>query len=147
MYKAFSVAITILLVAIISIEIKEDAEVDGIKIRRDLYIMMNAVEKVNYERLVKNSLNGNPNTLRDLINFSCTSSGCYWHGEVLAKIVDRIGEEKIIKILPSMTIEDRSKLASLLSAGLEYGEFDSDRGYSISEKRFPKLSKALKIEI
>ena len=63
------------------------------------------------------------------------------------KIANRIGEEKFIEILPGMTIEERSNLESLLSAGLEYGEFDGDRGYSISEKRFPKLSKALKVKI
>jgi hypothetical protein len=144
MYKFFAVAILILLVTIISVVLKVDTEVDGIKIPQDLYGMMNAVEKPKYEQLVKNSLNGNLNDLRDLINFSCGGgSRCYVHGEILAKIADRIGEEKFIKILPNMTIEDRVYLKFLLSAGLEYGEFDGDKSYLVIEKRFPKLSKSL----
>ena len=42
-----------------------------------------------------------------------------------------------------MTIEDRSYLTLLLSAGLEYGQFDGDKSYLVIEKWFPKLSKAL----
>jgi hypothetical protein len=144
MYKFFAVAILILLVAILSVVLKVDTEVDGIKIPQDLYGMMNDVEKTKYEQLVKNSLNGNLNDLRDLIDFSCGgASGCYTHGEILAKIADRIGEDKFIEILPNMTIKDRAHLKLLLSAGLEYGQFDGDKSYLIIEKRFPKLSKAL----
>lgn len=144
MYKFFAVTIIILLVTLINIELKVDTEVDGIKVPQDLYVMMNTIEKIKYEQLVKNSLNGNLNDLRDLIDFSCGgASRCYTHGEILVKIADRIGEDKFIKILPNRTIEDRAYLTLLLSAGLEYGKFDGDKSYLVIEKRFPKLSKAL----
>ena len=91
MYKFFAVAILILFVTVLSIELKVNTEVDGIRISQDLYGMMNAIEKTKYEQLVKNSLNGNLNDLRDLINFSCGGgAGCYVPGEILAKIADRI---------------------------------------------------------
>jgi hypothetical protein len=144
MYKFLAVTALIFITTVISIELKDDTEVDGIKIPQDLYIMMNAIERIKYEQLVKNSLNGNLNDLRDLIKFPCGGAGrCYTHGVILVKIADRIGEEKFIKILPSMTIEDRAYLRFLLSAGLEYGEFSGDVNDLIIEKRFPKISKAL----
>ena len=124
--------------------LKTESEVDGIKISQNLYGMMNPVEESKYEYLIKSSLLGDLDALKNLIEFWCGgASRCYDHGEIIVKVADRIGEDKFIKILPKMSIEERVYLKFLLGAGLEYGQFEKQDSLLTIEKRFPKLSKAL----
>jgi hypothetical protein len=142
MYKILSISIFIIFAAIGIELIVPDA--NGIKVPYEFSEKMEWVEKIKYKNLIRSSLNGNLDALQDLIKAWCGGGSlCYQHGEVLVQIVDRIGEEKFIKILPKMSIEERSDLKSLLLAGLEYGQFEGDKRSRVFEKRFSKLSKAL----
>ncbi len=128
----------------ISLDLENEVEIDEIKIPRELYMMMNPAEKVQYKTLFKNSLDGNIADLKDLTRFNCGGAArCYTHGEMLVKIVDRIGESKALKILPSMNSQEKSYFKFLLMAGLEYGEFDKNNKSQLIEMRFPQLNKAL----
>ncbi len=132
------------LAVLISLDLENQVEIDGIKITRELYTMMNSAEKVQYKTLFKNSLDGNLAALKDLTKFNCGGGSlCYSHGEMLVKIVDQIGEEKAVKALPSMNSQEKSYFKFLLMAGLEYGEFERNNKSQVIARRFPQLSKAL----
>jgi hypothetical protein len=85
-----------------------------IKISEYLSPMMNSNKKIRYKYLYENSLGGNLSSLKELIAFSCGGgSRCYGHGMLIFEIVEQIGEEPFIKIIPSMSEEERSWLESL----------------------------------
>lgn len=86
-------------------------------------------------------------SLVKLSHYDCGgASGCYWHGEVLAKLAYRLGEAEFIKLTSNMTNREKSHLHLSISAGLEYGEFkDKQEDLSI-ESEFPDLNKTLKAD-
>ena len=149
MYKKTIIVTLLIVIGLVSTgliwkEAQEESEIGGIKISRSLYVMMNPVEKTKYEYLIKNSLAGDLDALKNLIEFWCGGASlCYDHGETLVKVADRIGEDKFIRILPKMSVEERAYLKLLLGAGLEYGKFEKQDRLLTIEKRFPNLSKAL----
>ncbi len=130
----------ITLTIVIALRILKE-EIDGIKIPHHA---AGFTKKIQYKTLVRNSMGGNIISLKELIEFDCGgASGCYTHGEVLVKIIDRIGEEKIIKIIPYMNIKEKSYFKFLLMADLEYGEFEDSRKSRTIETRFAQLNEAL----
>jgi hypothetical protein len=90
------------------------------------------VSKQIIEASLKKTLNKNRVSLVKLIKFDCGGgAGCYWHGEVLANIVYRMGENDFIELASNMTQQEKSDLRFLIRAGLEYGEF-KDKKKSLS---------------
>lgn len=141
MRKVLLISTVIALTIVITLCLLKEEEIDGIKIPQDA---AGFTKKVEYKTLVRNSIGGNIISLKELIEFDCGgASGCYTHGEVLVKIIDHIGEGKIINIIPQMNIREKSYFKFLLMAGLEYGEFKDSNKSQTLEIRFPRLSKAL----
>jgi hypothetical protein len=109
-----------------------------------LYERLSFGEQVNYRSLIKKTLNKDRASLIKLINFDCGSGAvCYWHGEVLAKIVYRMGENNLIELASNMTQQEKSELRSLIRAGLEYGEFKDKKKILRIEQEFPNLNRVL----
>jgi hypothetical protein len=115
-----------------------------IKISEYLSPMMDSTEQARYKYLFKTSLNGNLDSLKELIAFSCGGgSRCYGHGVLIFKIAEQIGEEPFIKIIPSMSMDERSWLKTLLELGLEYADFNEKHDSITLEEKFPKVSATL----
>jgi hypothetical protein len=109
-----------------------------------VYERLSFGDQENYRSLIKKTLNKDRASLIKLIKLDCGGgAGCYWHGEVLAKIVYRMGENNFIEIASNMTQKEKSYLRFLIRAGLEYGEFkDKKKSLSI-EQEFPNLNRVL----
>lgn len=102
-------------------------EMVGIPIRQELYDSFHLLDQNHYKDLMRRSIDGNSKAFIRLIHFDCGgASFCYWHGEVLAKIVYQMGEEKMLELVENMTSKDKSRSRHLLRAGLEYGAFTTD---------------------
>lgn len=115
-----------------------------IKISEYLSPMMDSSEQARYKHLFETSINGDLNSLRELIGFSCGGgSRCYGHGILIFKIIEHIGEEQFIKIIPSMSKEELSWLKVLLEVGLEYADFDEKHKSMTIKDKFPKISETL----
>jgi hypothetical protein len=151
-FKIFTIAILLIITTIIGINSawKTESEVDGIQISEIFLEMINPInpiERNKYVDLVRSSISGNSDKLKILIMFRCDGAYAWDHGTLLVKVVDRIGEEKLIKILPKMSGEERCRLKSFLLIGLEHGRFyKEDSPLTLEqrlENRFPKLNKAL----
>lgn len=119
-------------------------KIHGIKISEYLSPLMTSNEQIRYKYLFRTSIDGNLNSLRELIAFSCGGgSRCYGHGSLIFKIVEHIGEEKFIKIIPSMSKEELLWLKALLDFGLEYADFEEKHDSITLKDKFPKISETL----
>ena len=131
-------------IEVVNTNLTSNSKKHGIRISEYLSPMMNSNEQTRYNYLFQTSINGNLNSLRELIAFSCGGgSRCYGHGVLIFKIVEHIGEEPFIKIIPSMSKDDRAWLKVLLELGLEYGGSSEQHTSPIIEKYLPKISKTL----
>jgi hypothetical protein len=128
---------------VVNVNLASNIKKHEIKISEYLSHMMDSNEQARYKYLFKASTNGNLNSLKELIAFSCDGAYFYGHGVLIFKIVEDIGEEPFIKIIPSMSMEDRERLKFLLEVGLEYGGFDEQHESPILEKWFPKISETI----
>jgi hypothetical protein len=109
-----------------------------------VYERLSFGEQANYRSLIKKTLNKDRASLIKLINFDCGGGAdCYWHGEVLAKIVYRMGENNLIGLASNMTQQEKSELRFLIRAGLEYGEFKDKKKSLRIEQEFPNLNRVL----
>jgi hypothetical protein len=109
-----------------------------------IYDRLSFSEQENYRSLIKKTLNKDRISLIKLINFDCGGgAGCYWHGEVLAKIVYRMGENNFIELASNMTKKEKNYLRLLIRAGLEYGDFKDKKESLKIEQEFPRLNKTL----
>lgn len=123
-------------------------KVSEIPINQELYKFFDVQEQNDYQRLIQQSVNGDSQALQKLIKFDCGgASFCYWHGEVLAKLTYKMGEEQVIKLVSSLNSTDKTYFRHLLSAGLEYGSFTTDGTDTtrnlLIENEFPRLNQWL----
>jgi hypothetical protein len=111
------------------------------------YKNLDPIQQIIYKELITKSLEKDKIFLVNLIKFDCGgASGCYWHGEVLAKIAYVLGEVEIIKLTSDMTNTEKRYLHLLISAGLEYGEFKGKQKDLKIENEFPDLNRILQVD-
>lgn len=103
--------------------------------------------KVNgytYCELVNRSLDKDKQAIIDLSKVSVGDGASYQHGAVLIEVIDLIGEIEYLKIVQSLTTDEKKRIYnSFLPAGIEY---TPNKKYSnvSTAVAFPKMDKLLK---
>lgn len=119
--------------------------VEGITIQETLYDYQSLLSNYRYRQQVKHTLNGETAELAKLTAADCGGgSGCYEHGEVIAHLLLRLGEEKFTKLASPLQPDLKSTLDGLLRAGFEYGEMPGDSPCIDYSQCFPQLAAMLR---
>ena len=76
-------------------------DVDGIYVEEELRIATDDYYGISYCKLLKKAIDGNQEDIKKimLLDFSGAGAAGYDHGDVLVKLIDRLGEETIISSL------------------------------------------------
>ena len=122
-------------------------DVDGIYVEEELRIVTDRNHGFSYCKLLKKAIDGNQEDIKKLmlLDFSGSGAAGYDHGNVLVKLIDRLGEEKIISSLGNqLTEEEKEGIESYISVGLEYGS-NPHHGQN-PEEAFPLLYEYLQKE-
>ena len=99
-------------------------DVDGIYVEECLRIATDDHHGISYCKLLKRAINGHQEDIKKLmlLDFSNSGEAGYDHGDVLVKLIDRLGEETIISSLGrQLTEEEKGTIKSYIGVGLEYG--------------------------
>ena len=121
-----------------------DKDVDGIYVEEDLRIATDNHYGISYCKLLKKAINGNQEDIKKLmlLDFSGAGAAGYDHGDVLVKLIDRLGEKTIISSLGSqLTKEEKREIEDYIAVGLEYGS-NPHQGQTL-EFAFPLLNQYL----
>ena len=88
-----------------------DKDVDGIYVEEDLRIATDNHYGISYCKLLKKAINGNQEDIKKLmlLDFSGAGAAGYDHGDVLVKLIDRLGEKTIISSLGSQLTKEEKK--------------------------------------
>lgn len=124
-----------------------DKDVDGIYVEEDLRIATDNHHGISYCKLLKKAINGNQEDIKKLmlLDFSGAGAAGYDHGDVLVKLIDRLGEKTIISSLGSqLTKEEKREIEDYIAVGLEYGS-NPHQGQN-PEEAFPLLYEYLQKE-
>ena len=119
-------------------------DVDGIYVEEELRIVTDDYHGFSYCKLLKKAIDGNQEDIKKLIllDFSNSGAASYDHGDVLVKLIDRLGEETIISSLGNqLTKEEKGRIEAYISVGLEYGS-NPHQGQTL-EVAFPLLNQYL----
>ena len=122
-------------------------DVDGIYVEEELRIVTDRNHGFSYCKLLKKAIDGNQEDIKKLmlLDFSGSGEAGYDHGDVLVKLIDRLGEEKIISSLGSqLTKEEKNEIEAYIVVGLEYGS-NPHHGQN-PEEAFPLLYEYLQKE-
>lgn len=99
-------------------------DIEGIHLGETLVESQTFMENFLYRNRVKKVLAGDSEALASLVMSDCGGgSGCYDHGEVLAKLLIRVGDAKFSQMVATLNEEEQSMLYALFEAGFEYGHF------------------------
>ena len=79
-------------------------------------------EEYSYSALVKSSLNKDSTSIKNLSTLKIYDAAGYDHGAILIAIANRIGEKEYIKLLGTLTDEEKQNILSYIEVGLEYGD-------------------------
>jgi hypothetical protein len=99
-------------------------DVDGIYVEEELRIATDDYYGISYCKLLKKAIDGNQEDIKKimLLDFSGAGAAGYDHGDVLVKLIDRLGEETIISSLGNqLTKKEKREIESYIAVGLEYG--------------------------
>lgn len=119
-------------------------DVKGIYVEEELRIVTDYYHGISYCKLLKKAIDGNQKDIKKLIllEFSGAGEAGYDHGNVLVKLIDRLGEETIISSLGSqLTKEEKESIEAYLRVGLEYGS-NPHHGQTL-DVSFPLLNQYL----
>ena len=122
-------------------------DVDGIYVEEELRIATVRNHGFSYCKLLKKAISGDREDIKNLmlLDFSGSGEAAYDHGDVLVKLIDRLGEETIISSLGShLTKEEKREIKSYISVGMEYGS-NPHQGQNPGEA-FPLLYEYLQKE-
>ena len=120
-------------------------DVKGIYVQEELRIVADDYHGINYCRLLKKAIDGNQEDIKKLmlLDFGGAGAAGYDHGDVVVKLIDRLGEETIISSLGKLTKEEKETIKSYIRVGLEYGN-NPHQGQTL-EVAFPRLNQYLTI--
>lgn len=113
-------------------------DVDGIYVEEELRIVTDDYYGISYCKLLKKAIDGNQEDIKKimLLDFSGAGAAGYDHGDVLVKLIDRLGEETIISSLGSqLTKDEKREIEANIVVGLEYGS-NPHQGQNL-ERVFP----------
>ena len=119
-------------------------DVKGIYVDEELRIATDYHWGINYCKLLDDAISGDDKSIRELslLNYSGDGEPAYDHGDVLVKLIDRIGEDKFISAFGNdLSARDKKSIRNYLSVGLEYG--DNKHGGQTINEVFPLVDKFL----
>ena len=99
-------------------------DVKGIYVEEELRIVTDDYHGISYCKLLNKAIEGNQEDIKKLIllDFSGAGEAGYDHGDVIVKLIDRLGEETIISSLGNqLTEEEKGRIEAYISVGMEYG--------------------------
>ena len=112
--------------------------INGIYVSELLINVSNEKHHTDYCKVLKKATENDENSIRQLVLLEYYDGTSYDHGSVIVDIIELLGEEAFLKAIS--TIEDRQKkyVASIIKAGLEYGNNPRLQGLSFKEA-FPSV--------
>ncbi len=115
---------TIYLLFILSLLISCDnyVTVDGIQISNHLCEIAEERYGVEYAVLLEKSLANDKNSIREYASLSFDGAYGYEHGEIVVKLINRVGSEKFISAIDNIDEAGRNFLITSIQVGLEYGK-------------------------
>jgi hypothetical protein len=105
-------------------------------------LLISAEQKYSYSNLVEKSLKKDISSLKKISTLMISDAAGYDHGTVLVGIITSIGEKEYIKLVGTLTNEEKRNLISYLEVGIEYGD-EQYKGKTLEEV-FPLLTEYLK---
>lgn len=119
-------------------------DVKGIYVEEELRIATDNHHGISYCKLLKKAIEGNQEDIRKLmlLDFSGSGAASYDHGDVIVKLIDRLGEDTIISSLGNqLTKKEKGSIEAYISVGLEYGN-NPHHGQTL-ESVFPLINQYL----
>ena len=120
-------------------------DVKGIYVEEELRIASDDYHGISYCKLLKKAIGGNQKDIKKLmlLDFSSAAAASYDHGDVIVKLIDRLGEDTIISSLGSqLTKKEKESIEAYIRVGLEYGS-NPHHGQTL-EVAFPLLIQYLR---
>ena len=99
-------------------------DVKGIYVEEELRIATDDYHGISYCKLLNKAIEGDQKDIKKLmlLDFSGAGAASYDHGDVIVKLIDRLGEDTIISSLGNqLTKKEKGSIEAYISAGLEYG--------------------------
>ena len=119
-------------------------DVKGIYVEEELRIVTDDYHGISYCKLLNKAMEGNQEDIKKLIllDFSGAGAAGYYHGDVIVKLIDRLGEDTIISSLGNqLTKKEKGSIEAYISVGLEYGN-NPHHGQTL-ESVFPLINQYL----
>ncbi len=119
-------------------------DVKGIYVEEELRIVTDDYHGISYCKLLNKAMEGNQEDIRKLmlLDFSAAGAASYDHGDVIVKLIDRLGEDTIISSLGNqLTKKEKGSIEAYISVGLEYGN-NPHHGQTL-ESVFPLINQYL----
>ena len=98
-------------------------DVEGIKIS-GLLRARSFKDTYKYCALLRRSLNGDKNSLKDFSTLDIYDAASYDHGSILVKVICRIGPANYLEAIEGVSDDDRNAIEVFLRVGIEYGAFE-----------------------
>lgn len=120
-------------------------DIDGITICTCIQDFMHTQEKEyrdNYYHLIEQSLKKDKKSLKELSLYDlrgATGESAYDHGDVLAQLLDRLGEDFFLESLDGLSEEERGMVLGYLDVGFEYGVLNSKGKVLMTKDLYPRL--------
>lgn len=108
-------------------------------------LLNSAAEKqnVNYSKLLKKAIEGDENSIKQLVLLNFYDASGYDHGAVIVDLIEIIGEDKFIESLSLINYEQKQNVKAYIEVGLEYGNNEKIKANTI-EMAYPKIFTFLK---
>ena len=119
-------------------------DVKGIYVEEELRIATDDYHGISYCELLNKAIEGDQKDIKKLmlLDFSGAGAASYDHGDVIVKLIDRLGEDTIISSLGNqLTKKEKGSIEAYISVGLEYGN-NPHHGQTL-ESVFPLINQYL----
>ncbi|WP_400075453.1 hypothetical protein [Winogradskyella sp. R77965] len=120
--------------------------VNGILLENNLVVHQDYSKNKRMVSLIKSSLNKDSSAFKSLIEFSHGGGESGYNlGYVITQIINKIGEDEIIKMVSKYDSNELNNFRSYIDVGLEYGDndYDGEMDETYIKDEFPKLNKYL----
>lgn len=112
----------------------------------ELLLLVAKKNNFQYCELLDKALENDSSAIQALSKFTPSEAAGYDHGGILVDLILKIGHEKYIRGISSLSKGERKHLLSYLKVGLEYGSNPATKSKTI-EIEFPELNEFLIHEI
>ncbi len=118
-----------------------ECSISGIKVNELLF----AVSKdrgIDYCSLLEEAVNGNELAIREISLLKFDDATGYAQGTVIVEMILKLGEEKYLKSISSISVKEKKLIKAYIDIGFEYNESKDLKNKELAEL-FPKVNSFL----